>query len=37
MAGDEEAALAGYRSAARLTTSIPERRYLDARAARLGG
>ena len=35
MAGDLEAALASYRSAARRTTSLPERRYLEARAARL--
>jgi RNA polymerase sigma factor (sigma-70 family) len=35
LAGDREAARAGYRTAARRTTSIPERRYLEARAARL--
>jgi RNA polymerase sigma factor (sigma-70 family) len=35
MAGDLQAARAAYRTAARRTTSIPERRYLDARAARL--
>jgi RNA polymerase sigma factor (sigma-70 family) len=35
MAGDIEAARAGYRTAARRTTSLPERRYLEARAARL--
>jgi predicted RNA polymerase sigma factor len=35
MAGDAEAALAEYREAAALTTSLPERRYLLARAARL--
>jgi predicted RNA polymerase sigma factor len=35
MAGDLEAARASYRSAARRTTSLPERRYLEARAARL--
>jgi RNA polymerase sigma factor (sigma-70 family) len=35
MAGDHAAARAGYRMAARRTTSIPERRYLEARAARL--
>jgi RNA polymerase sigma factor (sigma-70 family) len=35
MAGDMEAALAEYREAAALTTSLPERRYLLARAARL--
>jgi RNA polymerase sigma factor (sigma-70 family) len=37
MAGDEEAAEAGYRLAARRTLSIPEQRYLDFRAARLAG
>jgi predicted RNA polymerase sigma factor len=35
MAGDNEAARAGYRAAARRTTSLPERRYLEARAAQL--
>ena len=35
MAGDHDAARAGYRAAARRTTSLPERRYLEARAARL--
>jgi RNA polymerase sigma factor (sigma-70 family) len=35
MAGDIEAARAGYRTAARRTTSLPEQRYLEARAARL--
>ena len=35
MAGDRTAALASYRSAARRTISLPERRYLDARAAAL--
>jgi RNA polymerase sigma factor (sigma-70 family) len=35
MAGDIDAARAGYRAAARRTTSLPEQRYLDARAARL--
>ncbi|TMR93019.1 RNA polymerase sigma factor [Nonomuraea basaltis] len=35
MAGDHAAALAHYRRAARRTTSIPEQRYLEARAARL--
>jgi predicted RNA polymerase sigma factor len=35
MAGDLEAARATYRNAARRTTSIPEQRYLDAKAARL--
>jgi len=35
MAGDREAALASYRTAARRSTSLPERRYLETRAARL--
>jgi RNA polymerase sigma factor (sigma-70 family) len=35
MAGDRAAARARYRAAARRTTSLPERRYLEARAARL--
>jgi RNA polymerase sigma factor (sigma-70 family) len=35
MAGDGAAALSSYRTAARRTTSLPERRYLEARAARL--
>jgi predicted RNA polymerase sigma factor len=35
MAGDRDAAAASYRTAARRTTSIPEQRYLDGRAARL--
>jgi RNA polymerase sigma factor (sigma-70 family) len=35
LAGDREAALAHYRAAAGRTTSIPERDYLIARAARL--
>ncbi len=35
MAGDHEAARAGYRAAARRTTSEPERRHLLTRAARL--
>ncbi len=35
MAGDREAARASYVRAARGTTSLPEQRYLDARAARL--
>lgn len=34
-AGDHEAALTDYRTAARLTTSLPEQRYLQDRAARL--
>jgi RNA polymerase sigma factor (sigma-70 family) len=37
MAGDRAAALSTYRAAARRTTSIPERRYLEARASRLRG
>jgi RNA polymerase sigma factor (sigma-70 family) len=37
MAGDHAAARAGYRTAARRTTSLPEQRYLEARAARLAG
>jgi RNA polymerase sigma factor (sigma-70 family) len=35
MAGDVDAARASYRRAARGTTSLPEQRYLEARAARL--
>jgi RNA polymerase sigma factor (sigma-70 family) len=35
MAGDRDAALAGYEMAARLTTSVPEQNYLQDRAARL--
>jgi len=35
LAGDHDTALAHYRTAARRTTSIPEQRYLQARAARL--
>ncbi len=35
MAGDHTAARDSYRLAARRTTSIPERRYLESRAARL--
>ena len=35
MAGDTDAAVAHYRAAARRTTSLPEQRYLAARAARL--
>jgi RNA polymerase sigma factor (sigma-70 family) len=37
MAGDHAAAREAYRSAARRTTSMPERRHLVARAARLAG
>ena len=36
LAGDREAAVRSYETAARLTTSVPEQRYLEARAARLG-
>jgi RNA polymerase sigma factor (sigma-70 family) len=35
MAGDHAAAITSYRTAARRTTSVPERRYLEGRAARL--
>ncbi|HEX2562279.1 MAG TPA: hypothetical protein VHK25_00100, partial [Acidimicrobiales bacterium] len=35
MAGDTGAARASYRRAARGTTSLPEQRYLEGRAARL--
>ena len=35
MAGDADAARTAYRIAARRTTSLPEQRYLEARAARL--
>ena len=35
MAGDHAAATTSYRTAARRTTSLPERRYLEGRAARL--
>ncbi|MGV9370811.1 RNA polymerase sigma factor [Micromonospora tulbaghiae] len=37
MAGDRTAARAAYLAAARATTSLPERRYLEVRAARLAG
>jgi RNA polymerase sigma factor (sigma-70 family) len=36
MTGDHRAARASYRTAARRTTSLPERRHLKSRAARLG-
>ena len=36
MAGERDAARDAYRLAARLTTSLPEQRYLEDRAARLG-
>jgi predicted RNA polymerase sigma factor len=36
MAGDGVSAREAYREAARLTTSLPERRYLEGRAAGLG-
>jgi predicted RNA polymerase sigma factor len=35
MAGDLDAARSSYRAAARRTTSLPEQRYLEDRAARL--
>jgi predicted RNA polymerase sigma factor len=35
MRGDDDGARAGFRAAARRTTSLPERRYLELRAARL--
>jgi RNA polymerase sigma factor (sigma-70 family) len=35
LGGDRDAAAAEYRAAARTATSLPERRYLEARAARL--
>jgi predicted RNA polymerase sigma factor len=35
LAGDHDAARNRYRAAARRTTSLPEQRYLEARAARL--
>ncbi|GAA1607530.1 sigma factor-like helix-turn-helix DNA-binding protein [Kribbella hippodromi] len=37
LAGDRAGALAAYELAARLTQSVPEQRYLQARAAELGG
>jgi predicted RNA polymerase sigma factor len=37
LAGDREAAVAEYRLAAQRATSLPERRYLEARGARLAG
>jgi RNA polymerase sigma factor (sigma-70 family) len=37
MAGDAQAALAGYEDAARRTTSVPEQRYLRGQAERLRG
>lgn len=37
MAGDLAAARSSYRIAARPTRSLPERRYLEARAAKLSG
>jgi len=37
MSGDIPGAVTGYREAARRTTSLPERRYLTDRAARLAG
>jgi predicted RNA polymerase sigma factor len=35
MAGDHEAARSSYQAAARLTTSLPEQKYLHDRAMRL--
>jgi hypothetical protein len=35
LAGDPAGAASSYRAAARLTTSLPERRYLESRAAAL--
>ena len=35
MAGDTDAAIVHYRTAARLTTNLAEQRYLATRAARL--
>ncbi len=35
LAGDAAAAYASYQAAARRTTSLPERRYLEDRAVRL--
>jgi RNA polymerase sigma factor (sigma-70 family) len=35
MAGDREAALSAYKLASKRTTSLPERRYLEARAGRV--
>ena len=35
LAGEQDAARAAYREAARRTTSLPEQRYLERRAARL--
>jgi predicted RNA polymerase sigma factor len=37
LAGDREAAREHYRAAAGATTSLPEQRYLESRAARLAG
>jgi len=36
-AGEPQAAIVAYREAARLTSSLPERRYLEAQATRLSG
>ena len=36
LAGEPDAAREAYRAAARRTTSIPEQRYLEVRAARIG-
>ncbi|MCP2327631.1 RNA polymerase sigma factor (sigma-70 family) [Hamadaea flava] len=37
MAGDDDGARSAYQLAAKRTTSLPERRYLESRVARLGG
>jgi predicted RNA polymerase sigma factor len=37
MAGDRDAARAAYLAAARRTTSLPEKRYLERKAATLAG
>ena len=37
LAGEHDAARVAYRDAARRTTSLPEQRYLERRAARLAG
>ena len=37
MAGDRRGARAAYQAAAQRTMSLPQQRYLNARAARLGG
>ena len=37
LAGDADGARAAYQAAARRTTSLPEQRYLESRAASVGG